>query len=152
LVRAALSITLVVAVASAFAAAGDHRVGRVTHIVDGGTVDLLVDTRRVRVQLAGISAPRQGEPFGLRSRQSLVQLCGGEIATVELKGTDRNGRALGRVTCGGANAGAEQVRRGFARLAEGSAEAELAAIEAEARSAHRGLWSTQPSISPSSAK
>ena len=130
--------------------AAEQRAGRVAHVIDGGSLEMLTEGKRVRVRLAGVAAPAPNEPFGLRSRQSLVQLCSGEMATVTLDGRDPNGRALGRVVCAGTDAGAEQVRRGFARTVprEGSV-VELAAIEDEARAAHRGLWSTQPALSPS---
>ena len=124
-------------------ASGDTRTGRITHIVDGATLEMLVDTRRQRVRLAGIAAPPAGKTYALRSRQSLVQICGGEIATVESKGKDRNGTLLARVTCNGTDANAEQVRRGFAQASGAeTADAQLEALQAEARAAHRGLWST----------
>jgi len=112
-------------------------------VVDGHSVDVLVKAQRLRVRLAGIDAP-QGQLLGLRSRQSLVQLCSGELATVEPTAISRKGSVVGHVACAGTDAGAEQIRRGMARISE-SAEAglRLRALEDEARAAHRGVWSTQ---------
>jgi len=135
---------LLCAAGDARPAAGDTRTGRITHVVDGATLEMLVDTRRQRVRLAGIAAPPAGKTYALRSRQSLVQICGGEIATAESKGKDRDGTLLARVTCNGTDANAEQVRRGFAQASGAEApDAQLEALQAEARAAHRGLWSTQ---------
>ena len=138
-------LCLLCAAGDARSASGETRTGRITHIVDGATVELLVDnSRRLRVRLAGIVAPRPGQTYALRSRQSLVQICGGEIAAVEPKGKDRSGTMLARVTCNGTDANAEQVRRGFAHASGAEApDVKLEALQAEARAAHRGLWSTQ---------
>ena len=129
---------------SASAVAAKQHVGRVAHVIDGHSVEVLIGGKRVRVRLAGINAPRQGQPFGLRSRQSLVQLCSGETATVE-ENAKADGAFVGRLTCNGTDAAAEQLRRGMARLsAEPEPGAQLRAIEEEARAARRGLWSIQP--------
>lgn len=131
------------------AGAAEQHLGRVTHVVNGHSVDVLMKAKRVRVRLAGIDAPREGQPFGLRSRQSLVQLCSGEIATVETTGKSDSGSVVGRVECAGTDAGAEQIRRGMARVSDrAGAGLQLSALEDEARGAHRGLWSTQTTIAP----
>ena len=122
----------------------EQHIGRVAHVIDGHSVEVLIGEKRVRVRLAGIDAPRQGQPFGLRSRQSLVQLCSGETATVE-ENAKTNGTFVGRLTCNGTDAAAEQLRRGMARLsAKPEPRAQLRVIEEEARAARRGLWSIQP--------
>ena len=137
-------LCLLFAAGEARPAAPETRAGRVTHVIDGATVELLVDSRRMRVRLAGIVAPPPGKTYALRSRQSLVQICGGEIAAVEPKGNDRAGTMLATVRCNGTDANAEQVRRGFAQASGAEApDARLEAVEAEARAAHRGLWSVQ---------
>jgi endonuclease YncB( thermonuclease family) len=138
-------------VAAACAGAAERHVGRVTHVVDGQSVDVVVKAKRLRVRLAGIDAPRAGQPFGLRSRQALVQLCGGEIATIDATGKADNGSLIAHVACAGTDASAEQVRLGMARVSDdGSAGRQLTALENEARAAHRGLWSTKTGrLSPS---
>ena len=137
------AILVAFATPEAFAGAAEQHTGRVTHVVDGHSVDVLVKAKRVRVRLAGIDAPQAGQPYGLRSRQSLVRLCAGEIATVEATGRSGAESLVGRVACAGTDAGAEQVRLGMARVSERTgAGAALSAIENEARAAHRGLWST----------
>jgi endonuclease YncB( thermonuclease family) len=129
---------------AARAAGEEARVGRIAHVVDGDTVDILLNDRRVRVRLAGIEAPTRGKFDSLRSRQSLVQLCGGEIATLQPKGRARGGVMPARVTCAGTDAAAEQVRRGMASVSA-DGDAELHTAEKEARAARRGVWSAQVS-------
>jgi endonuclease YncB( thermonuclease family) len=124
-------------------AAAGQQTGRVTQVVDGHSLDVLMKTQRLRVRIAGIDAP-QGQLLALRSRQSLVQLCGGEVAAVEPVAISGKGSVVAHVACGGTDAGSEQIRRGMARLS-GTPDAalRLRALEDEARAAHRGVWSTQ---------
>jgi endonuclease YncB( thermonuclease family) len=70
--------------------------GRVVHVVDGDTLDVLVRGDRVRVRLVEIDAPEKGQPYTNASRQSLIATCGGQFARIEATGKDRNGRTLAR--------------------------------------------------------
>jgi endonuclease YncB( thermonuclease family) len=116
--------------------------GRVLHVVDGAMLDVLVGRKRTRVLLTGIEAPDASAIYSQRSRQSLIQLCGGELAEIHAAGTDREGRTLARVICNQTDANAEQVRRGMVRLSDRNATpgSPLHAAQQEARAAHRGLW------------
>jgi endonuclease YncB( thermonuclease family) len=123
-------------------AAADEVRGEVVGIADGDTLTLLAAHRRLRVRLAQIDAPEKGQPYARRSRQSLAQLCFEKAATLSPTGTDRYGRMLATVSCGGINANREQVRRGlawvYARYAR--PDSPLYAEERDARAHHRGLW------------
>jgi len=46
--------------------------GRVAHVVDGDTLDVIVQDKRVRIRILDIDAPERAQPYGLRSRQSLI--------------------------------------------------------------------------------
>jgi endonuclease YncB( thermonuclease family) len=122
----------------------------VVSVHDGDTLTVLIEHRPVRVRLIDIDAPELRQPFGTRSRQSLSSLCFGKDASLDVRGHDRYNRTLARVTCGGADANAEQVRRGYAwtftRYAR--ADSPLFAIEREARAAHRGLWQDPAPVAP----
>ena len=124
--------------------------GRVAHVVDGDTLDVIVQGKRIRVRILDIDAPEQKQPYGHRSRQSLIAICGGESARIDGSKTDRNGRLLAHVRCNGVDAGAEQVRRGmawvFVRYAP--VDSPLHAIEHEARAAGRGSWATLQPVPP----
>jgi len=142
----ALCLTLLLAIAPAQA---DVR-GRVVSVHDGDTLTVLVERRQVKVRLTDIDAPELKQPFGTRSRQSLAELCFGKEASLDVRGQDRYQRTLATVTCAGTDANAEQVRRGYAwtytRYAR--ARSPLIAIQSEARSAHRGLWSEPSPVAP----
>ena len=88
-----------------------------------------------------LDAPERGQPYGHRSRKTLIALCGGEAAQLDGNKHDRNGRLLAHVRCNGTDAPAEQVRRGmawvFVRYAP--ADSPLHAMEAKAMAARLGL-------------
>lgn len=146
LLSASLFLTLLLAASPA--PAGPQ--GRVVSVHDGDTLTVLVERRQVRVRLIDIDAPELRQPFGTRSRQSLSNLCFGKMASLEVRGQDRYNRTLARVSCGGADANAEQVRRGYAwtfvRYAR--PDSPLFALERDARTAHRGLWQDPSPIAP----
>ena len=49
-------------------------VGPVVGVLDGDTIDVLVERQPVRVRLAQIDAPEKRQAFGTRSRQTLANL------------------------------------------------------------------------------
>jgi endonuclease YncB( thermonuclease family) len=125
-------------------------VGKVVKVADGDTLTVLVNKRQVRVRLDSIDAPEHGQALGKRSQQSLAQLCAAKQAWIEDRGKDRYGRTIGRVTCDGADANSEQVRRGmawvFVRYAPKGSP--LYGLEAAAKVQRLGLWSEPHPIAP----
>ena len=117
---------------------------------DGDTLTVLVERRQVKVRLTDIDAPELGQPFGMKSKQSLSELCFGKSAVLDVRGQDRYRRTIARVTCAGTDANAEQVRRGMAwtytRYAP--ADSPLFALERGARAAQRGLWADGEPMPP----
>ena len=78
--------------------------GKVIRVIDGDTVDLLVDEedepRQIRVRLEGIDAPEAGQPWGTRAAEYLSVLVHGKTVEVLSIGEDRYGRVLGRIYIG----------------------------------------------------
>jgi len=146
--RASLAAFALILTATA-AQAGELR-GRVVAVADGDTLTIVdANWRQRHIRLAGIDAPEKQQPFGQRSKQSLSDLCYGRNAVIENKGRDRYGRIIGRVTCAGIDANAEQVRRGMAWVFDHYAtERRLYTIQAEAKASRRGLWSDSYPIEP----
>jgi micrococcal nuclease len=111
--------------------------GRVTSVHDGDTLTVLAGNVPRRV------------PYGSASRRALAARVAGRDVTVVERGRDAYGRTLGRVVVGGSDANAAQVRDGYAwvfRRFEN--DAVLIALEAEARSARRGLWRSPEPVPP----
>lgn len=117
---------------------------------DGDTITVLVERRQVKVRLTDIDAPELGQPFGMKSKQSLSELCFGKSAVLDVRGRDRYKRTIARVTCAGTDANAEQVRRGMAWTYTRYAPAgsPLHAIQQAAQTGNRGLWADAAPVAP----
>lgn len=123
--------------------------GRVVGIIDGDTLDVLVNQRPVRVRLAQIDAPEKRQAFGTRARQALSSLTFRHDVTVIEGGPDRYGRTIGTVYVGALNVNNELVRQGMAwAYRRYVTDPAVIQIEAEARSAKRGLWADPSPVPP----
>lgn len=123
--------------------------GKVVGVHDGDTLTLLSGAASTKVRLDEIDAPELSQPFGQKSKQSLSELCFGKDASVASPGTDKYGRTLGRVTCNGIDANAEQVRRGFAWFyVKYGKDESLRQAEAQARESGAGLWADANPVPP----
>ena len=118
-------------------------------ISDGDTIKVRCGDGAVReqitVRISAIDAPESRQAYGQRSKQHLSDLCFQQRATVAPTATDKYGRMVGDVECQGRNVAAEQVRSGMAwyYVKYGKGYEHLHALQAEAHSAGRGLWSTE---------
>jgi endonuclease YncB( thermonuclease family) len=135
---------------------GNVMTGRVYEVVDGDRLTLLSpDGTQAKIRLAGIDAPGLKQPYGLRARDYLVKICGKKEAEVVVESIDKNRYFVGRVHCHTdpnkrpVDSTLEQLRRGVAWVQqEGSNDAELKALESEARRRRRGLWIDPNPIPP----
>ncbi|KPK18991.1 MAG: hypothetical protein AMJ67_07450 [Betaproteobacteria bacterium SG8_41] len=111
---------------------------------------VLSNQRPLRIRLTDIDAPELGQPFGKRSKTALADLCFGRAAALEIRGRDRYGRTLARLSCDGVDANAEQVRRGYAWVFTRYAQANspLYALQLDAQAAGRGLWTDRAPTAP----
>ncbi len=101
------------------------------------------DGKPLEVRAAEIDAPEKGEPYANRARQRARQLLNGKQAAIRQFDVDRYGRIVGRVFVDGTDLSATLVSEGLAGVHRRYAEDQrLYALEAEAREARRGFWST----------
>lgn len=98
--------------------------------------------QQVKIRLGGIDAPESKQPWGLRSKQSLSDLCFKAEAEITPKSQDRYGRTVADVRCGGLDAGQHQVAIGMAWyfVKYGKGYEFLKEIEETARFSKLGLW------------
>jgi micrococcal nuclease len=121
-------------------------------ITDGDTLTVLtVDTKQVKIRLAGIDAPESYQDFGTRAKQAASILAFGKTVSVIERDTDRYGRTVADfILPGGRSLNREMVGQGmawwFRRYAPG--DNVLARLEAQARQEKRGLWSQPSPIAP----
>ncbi len=117
--------------------------GRIVGVTDGDRLSFLHDDVREQVQVYGIDCPELEQPFGKEAKEATERLALNQPVTVKAWGTHPyTGRMIVVVLLpDGKNLGQELVRAGLAwwdRYYEH--ERKLAALEADARAAKRGLW------------
>lgn len=119
--------------------------GEIIRIIDGDTVDVLVNKTPVRVRLVDIDAPERKQPFGQKSRQFLADMIFRQQVTIVEKGKDRYNRVLGTVFKeDNTNVNESQVSNGMAwayRYREQATNPAMLELEQDARRKRRGLWS-----------
>jgi endonuclease YncB( thermonuclease family) len=98
----------------ASAALAESLSGKVVGVTDGDTITVLVGQSPVKVRLAEIDTPENGQPWGTRAKQALSDKVFGEVVEVRVVDTDRYGRTVGRVYRGGRDINREMVREGHA--------------------------------------
>lgn len=120
----------------------------VTNVVDGDTIDVLIDGREYRVRYIGVDTPERGELFYDEATEANADLVAGNtvILIQDVSETDRYDRLLRYVYLpDGTFVNAELVRRGFAQVStfppDVAHEQDFLALQREARASGRGLWS-----------
>jgi micrococcal nuclease len=141
-------LVLLVATLAAGAARADFS-GLVVGVLDGDTVDVLVDKTTIRVRLAEIDAPEKAQPFGTRARQALAGMVFKQPVTVQTAGQDRYGRTLGTISAAGVNINRRMVSEGMAwAYLKYVKDRSLIAEETAAKAAARGLWADPSPVPP----
>ena len=124
--------------------------GKVVKVADGDTVEVLRDSRAVRVRLAEIDCPEKKQPFGDKARAFTAALVSGKIVTVLVRTTDRYGRTVAEILLpDGRSLNREILKAGLAWwYRDYSTDASLGVIEKEAARARLGLWADSAPIPP----
>jgi endonuclease YncB( thermonuclease family) len=124
--------------------------GRVVKVVDGDTIDVLQERQTVRIRLNGIDAPETGQPHGKKAKQFVIDLAARQVVRVEVIEKDKYGRSVGDVMLrDGRVLNREIVKAGYAWwYRKYSQDQTLGRLEAEAKSARRGLWQEKNPMAP----
>jgi endonuclease YncB( thermonuclease family) len=118
-------------------------------ITDGDTLTARCESQTIKVRLAEIDAPENGQPFAVRSKQHLSSLCYRQEAEIHPKTRDRYGRTVARVFCAGVDANAAMVQAGMAwAFTRHLTDPMIPRLEAQAKAAHEGLWVDAKPIAP----
>jgi len=105
----------------------------------------------VKIRLYGVDAPEKAQAFGTQARKLTGDLVFQRDVTVVVRATDRYDRLEGEVLLpDGRSLGHELVRAGLAWWYRQYAphDTTLAQLEAEARTAKRGLWADVRPVPP----
>ena len=119
-------------------------VGTVTHVVDGDTIDVKLDSGPIRVRFNGIDTPERGQPWASEATAALRKLVMGKRVDLEPFEQDRYDRLVANVLVGDLDVDAELVKQGHAwafRRYMTKDNSSLCKLGHEARIARRGLWS-----------
>ena len=122
----------------------------VVSVHDGDTLRA-IDPQKIehKVRLSGIDAPELGQAFGRVARDRLRELALRQQLVVHVHDRDRYGRDLATLEAGGRDLNRQLVAEGLAwHFTRYSDDAGLAAAEAEARAAGRGLWADPDPVAP----
>ena len=123
---------------------------KVIAVLDGDTVLIAQSGRRpLKVRLAEIDAPEKSQPFGMRSRQALVDQVLNREVLVETVATDKYGRWVAQLLLNGRSVNQQQVSSGMAwEYSYFHRNKDYIALQREAQQARRGLWSQLAPTSP----
>ncbi len=123
---------------------------KVIVVMDGDTVMVLRDGKKVKVRLANIDAPESNQEFGKESRQSLANRVLKKQVRVNSLAVDSFGRMIAEISLDGQSVNEEQVRKGMAWANSHShRNKHYLELNKQAKQSRRGLWaqSVQP-VSP----
>jgi endonuclease YncB( thermonuclease family) len=124
------------------AAARPVLIGTVTHVFDGDSMVVQLDSGPVTVRLDSIDTPEHDQPWGRQAAAALAGRIDGQRVALEVVTQDRYDRLVAVVFYGEENVNAWLVERGdawaYRRYLGGD---EYCAWEDAARAARRGLWS-----------
>lgn len=134
---------------------------RVLYVIDGDTVEVSKFFRRVRIRLASIDCPEDGQPWGETAKAGLIKLIGGKSVSLEEHGRDPYGRTVATLYVWSEEAadwlnvnermvvlGHAWVMRRFYTHLPRERQIALNRMEAWAKSRKVGLWKTPNPIPP----
>lgn len=122
---------------------------KVVSIIDGDTVDLLVNRQPLRLRLNGIDTPEKGQPFGNAAKDALAKAIGGQSVQYVVRDTDRYNRSIADVYFRGVHINKWLIQKGLAwHYKAYNNDSELAQAEQEASAASRGLWADPRRVAP----
>ena len=125
-------------------------VGKVTSVTDGDTITVVTsDKKQFKIRLEGIDTPEGEQLFGDKATKALSAKVLDKQVTVTWSKPDFYGRLLANITVGSQWVNKEMVAEGWAwHYVQYSNNQQLAAAQAAARAARKGLWATKNPIAP----
>ena len=125
--------------------------GKVIGVSDGDSITVMRSGVGEKIRLNGIDAPEKSQDFGQAAKRFVSNVCFGKVVTVQSFGTDKYGRRIGDVTLENKELLNHLIiKNGYAWWYRKYAPNDpvLSGLEAEAKSAKRGLWSQSGAIPP----
>lgn len=121
-------------------------------VLDGDTIIVLFNGKKIRVRLLGIDAPEKDQLYGLQSRHTLSGILADKHVTLSHTSIGRYRRTVAMVHCEGLNVNLEMIRRGGAWVYEKYCPSYLRQdwlnYQEIAKNGQVGLWSSLNPIAP----
>ncbi len=122
---------------------------KIKKIVDGDTVHVFFKDQIYKVRLTEIDAPERDQPFGSDSTNFLKQLLKDRRVDIDISGTDKYGRKLGRLYWRGKDINRELVSAGYAWVYDQYVtDNSFYEDQSKARENRLGLWSDLKPVEP----
>ena len=122
---------------------------KIKQVVDGDTVHVFYQDQVYKIRLTEIDAPERDQPYGSNSTEYLKGLLKEGKVDVDISGTDRYGRKLGRLYWQGTDINREIVSAGYAWVYDQYVtDNSFYENQLKARNLKKGLWQDQNPLEP----
>ena len=122
---------------------------KIKRVVDGDTVHVFYQDEVYKIRLTEIDAPERDQPYGSNSTEYLKSLLKERMVDVDISGTDRYGRKLGRLYWQGMDINRELVSAGYAWVYDQYVtDNSFYENQSKARNSKKGLWEDQNPLEP----
>ncbi len=122
---------------------------KIKRVVDGDTVHVFYNDEVYKIRLTEIDAPERDQPYGSDSTEYLKDLLKEGRVDVDISGTDRYGRKLGRLYWQGIDINRELVSAGYAwAYDQYVTDNSFYENQSKARNLKKGLWKDQNPLEP----
>lgn len=126
-----------------------HATAQISYFYDGDTVKVVEGDAEYKLRITHIDAPERNQPYGLKSRRALMQLCEHADIEVDITGSDKYHRKLGSLYCDQQNVATYMLENGHAWFNERySTDLLLALKQRQARDKQLGLWQDKKPVAP----
>ena len=122
---------------------------KIKRVVDGDTVHVFYQDEVYKIRLIEIDAPERDQPYGNNSTEYLKSLLKDGRVDVDISGTDRYGRKLGRLYWQGIDINRELVSAGYAWVYDQYVTDDtFYENQSKARNLKKGLWQDKSPLEP----
>ena len=122
---------------------------KIKKVVDGDTVHVFYQDELYKIRLTEIDAPERDQPYGSNSTEYLKSLLKEGMVDVDISGTDRYGRKLGRLYWRGKDINRELVSAGYAWVYDQYVtDNSFYENQSKARNSKKDLWEDQNPLEP----
>ena len=122
---------------------------KIKRVVDGDTVHVFYQDEVYKIRLTEIDAPERDQPYGSNSTEYFKSLLKEGMVDVDISGTDRYGRKLGRLYWRGKDINRELVSAGYAWVYDQYVtDNSFYENQSKARNSKKGLWEDQNPLEP----